>query len=227
MKKHKKMPRDARVVCAGVPHHVTQRGNYRQDIFDEEEDREKYMEFFMKYREKFNVKLYAWCLMSNHVHFVVEPSTEKGLADLFKFTHMRYSMYFNRKKRASGHLFQGRFYSSPLDADHMYEALRYVELNPLRAGIISRVDAYKWSSMKMRLTGKGKYALSSVHEYVEIDDWKAYLKEKCDEEILKTLRERTRTNRPSGDVKFIKKIEKLSGQTFNFSKKGRPKKKKI
>jgi putative transposase len=138
---------------------------------------------------------------------------------------MRYSMYFNRKKKAAGHLFQGRFFSSPLDSEHLYEALRYVELNPLRAGIISRVDGYKWSSMKMRLTGKGKYALSSVHEYVEIDDWKAYLKEKSDEEILETLRERTKTNRPAGDSKFIKKIEKLSGKTFNFNKQGRPKKK--
>ena len=137
-KKHKKMPRDARVVCAGDPYHVTQRGNYRQDIFDEEEDREKYMEFFMMYREKFNVKLYAWCLMSNHVHFVVEPSTETGLANLFRFAHMRYSQYFNKKKGASGHLFQGRFHSSPLDKEHLYEALRYVELNPLRAGLITK-----------------------------------------------------------------------------------------
>ena len=219
------MPRDARVVCAGVPYHVTQRGNYRQDIFEEEEDREKYMEFFMMYLEKFEVKLYAWCLMSNHVHFIVEPSTEDGLANLFRFAHMRYSQYFNRKKGASGHLFQGRFHSSPLDADHLYEALRYVELNPLRAGIVSRVDGYKWSSMKTHLTGKGKYPLSSVNKYLEIHDWKEYLKEKADEEILKTLRSRAKTNRPAGDAKFIKKIEKLTGRTLTFNKKGRPKKK--
>ena len=84
------MPRDARVVCADVPYHVTQRGNYRQDIFEEDEDREKYMEFFMMNLEKFDVKLYAWCLMNNHVHFIVEPSTEDGLANLFRFAHMRY-----------------------------------------------------------------------------------------------------------------------------------------
>jgi len=79
------MPRDARVVCADVPYHVTQRGNYRQDIFEEDEDREKYMEFFMMNLEKFDVNLYAWCLMNNHVHFIVEPSTEDGLANLFRF----------------------------------------------------------------------------------------------------------------------------------------------
>jgi len=107
----------------------------------------------------------------------------------------------------------------------MYEALRYVELNPLRAGIISRVDGYKWSSMKMHLTGKCKYPLSSVQEYVEIDNWKEYLKEKANEEILKTLRARAKTNRPAGDAKFIKKIEKLTGRKLIFNKKGRPKKK--
>lgn len=219
------MPRDARVVCAGVPYHVTQRGNYRQDIFEEDADREKYMEYFMLYKEQFNVKLYAWCLMDNHVHFIVEPITEDGLANLFRFAHMRYSQYFNRKKGASGHLFQGRFHSSPLDTEHLYEALRYVELNPLRAGLITRIDGYKWSSMRTHLTGKGKYPLSSVQECLEINDWKQYLKEKANEEIIKTLRARAKTNRPAGDSKFIKKIEKMTGKTFNFNKKGRPRKK--
>jgi putative transposase len=77
------MPRIARVVCSDTPYHVTQRGNYRQDIFEEEADREKYMEFFIFYKEKYKLKLYAWCLMSNHVHFVVEPSGILGTAPQF------------------------------------------------------------------------------------------------------------------------------------------------
>ena len=82
----------------------------------------------------------AWCLMSNHVHFVVEPSTEDGLAKVFNNTNMRYSQYFNRKRGLAGHLFQGRFFSCVLDSDHLYEAMRYVELNPLRAGVSTRPD---------------------------------------------------------------------------------------
>ena len=218
------MPRDARIVCSGVPYHVTQRGNFKMDIFEEDADREKYLDFFKHYKEQFKVKLYAWCLMSNHVHFIVEPSTEKGLADLFKFTHMRYSQYFNRKKGSHGHLWQGRFFSCALDNDHLYEAMRYVELNPLRAGIVQRIDAYHWSSMKEHLGGKGKIQLDNVKKYLEIEDWKEYLREKGDEEIINNIRKRTKIGKPLGDAKFIKKMEKLSGKKFIYRKSGRPKK---
>ena len=219
------MPRIARVVCSDTPYHVTQRGNYRQDIFEEEADREKYMEFFMMYKEKYNLKLYAWCLMSNHVHFVVEPSTEDGLAKVFNNTNMRYSQYFNRKRGLAGHLFQGRFFSCVLDSDHLYEAIRYVELNPLRAGVSGRPDTYKWSSARKHLTGKGDIVLNDVSKHLEIDNWRAYLKEKMDEEIVKRIRANTKTGRPAGDDKFVKKIEKKTGMNFNFKKVGRPKKK--
>ena len=219
------MPRIARVVCSDTPYHVTQRGNYRQDIFEEESDREKYMEFFMMYKEKYKVKLYAWCLMSNHVHFVVEPSTEDGLAKVFNNTNMRYSQYFNRKRGLAGHLFQGRFFSCVLDSDHLYEAIRYVELNPLRAGISNRPDAYRWSSARKHLTGKGDVVLNDVSKHLEIEDWRAYLKEKMDDEIVKRIRANTKTGRPSGNDKFIKKIEKKTGINFTFKKVGRPKKK--
>ena len=218
------MPRDARVVCAGVPYHVTQRGNFRMNIFEEEADREKYLEYFMMYREKFEVRVYAWCLMSNHVHFIVEPATENGLAELFKFTHMRYSQYFNKKKGSFGHLWQGRFFSCPLDNEHLYEAMRYVELNPLRAGIVNRIDGYQWSSMKEHLNGKGKMRLDDVNKHLEIDDWKEYLREKADEELVKNIRNKTKVGKPLGDAKFIKKIEKLTGKSFTFRKSGRPKK---
>ena len=219
------MPRIARVVCSDTPYHVTQRGNYRQDIFEEEADREKYMEFFIFYKEKYKLKLYAWCLMSNHVHFVVEPSTEDGLAKVFNNTNMRYSQYFNRKRGLAGHLFQGRFFSCVLDSDHLYEAMRYVELNPLRAGVSSRPDAYKWSSARKHLTGKGDIVLNDVSKHLEIDNWRAYLKEKMDEEIVKRIRANTKTGRPAGDDKFVQKIEKKTGMNFNFKKVGRPKKK--
>ncbi len=218
------MPRAARIVCIGVPYHVTQRGNFRMDIFEEDADREKYLEFFKQYKEQFKVKVYAWCLMSNHVHFIVEPTTEKGLAELFKFTHMRYSQYFNRKKGAHGHLWQGRFFSCALDNDHLYEAMRYVELNPLRAGIVQRIDGYSWSSVKEHLNGKGKMTLDAVTNYLEIDDWKEYLREKGDDELINNIRKRTKIGKPLGDAKFIKKMEKLSGKKFTFRKNGRPKK---
>ena len=137
------MPREKRVVCAGYPYHVTQRGNYRQRVFDEDVDREIYLSYFMEYKKQFGLKLYAYGLMDNHVHFIVKPSTEDGLALLFSRTQMRYSHYFNKKKGSRGHLWQGRFFSSSLDVPHLYEAIRYVELNQLRAKMVLYKEDYR------------------------------------------------------------------------------------
>jgi putative transposase len=219
------MPRESRVVCSDYPYHVTQRGNYRQNVFEDDEDREVYMNYFMEYKEKFGVKLFAYCLMDNHVHFIVEPSTESGLAKLFSVVHMRYSQHFNKKKGVRGQLWQGRFFSCPLDKEHLYEAIRYVELNPLRAGITSSIEAYSWSSLQGHLLGKGRYPVDDLSEYLEIDDWKTYLSESINEDVLATLRERTKTNRPAGNASFIKELEHLSGKTFNLAGRGRPRKK--
>jgi len=182
------MARSARIVSPDVPYHVTQRGNYRQNVFEDDIDKETYMNWFQEYAQKYKVKLYAWCLMTNHVHFVVEPSTENGLAELFKNTQMRYSHYFNRKHKVFGHLWQGRFFSCSLDDDHLYEALRYVELNPLRAGMVQTVYDYAWSSARDHLFGTNKIALASVQSYLEIEDWAAYLQEEANEEVVTNLR---------------------------------------
>jgi putative transposase len=218
------MPRESRVVCAHYPYHVTQRGNYRQDVFDDDEDREIYMRFFMEYKKKFKVKLFAYCLMDNHVHFIVEPSTEDGLAKLFSVVHMRYSKHYNKKKGSRGLLWQGRFFSCPLDVEHLYEAIRYVELNPIRAHLVNRLDSYDWSSLKFHLKGKGLHPVDSISKYLQIDDWRAYLKEKVREDILSMVKERTKANRPAGSSSFISKLESISGKKVNLTPKGRPKK---
>jgi putative transposase len=218
------MPRIGRVVCSDAPYHVTQRGNYRQDIFEEEADREKYMEFFMMYKEKYNLKLYAWCLMSNHVHFVVEPSTEDGLAKVFNNTNMRYSQYFNRKRGLAGHLFQGRFFSCVLDEEHLYEAIRYVELNPLRANMVLNLEDYYWNSAYLRLTRNTAYKLDSIDNYFVITDWKTYLQEPLNEDKIAQLRTHTKTGRPLGNEKFIQKLEKKLGIKITIEKPGRKRK---
>ena len=163
--------------------------------------------------------------MDNHVHFIVEPITESALAKLFSVVNIRYSQHFNKKKGVRGQLWQGRFFSCPLDKEHLYEAIRYVELNPLRAGITSSIEAYSWSSLQDHLLGKGRYPVDDLSEYLEIDDWKTYLSESINEDVLDTLRERTKTNRPAGNASFIKKLEHLSGKTFNLAGRGRPRKK--
>ena len=129
------MPRIARAVAPGYPHHVTQRGNYRQIVFEDEEDFQQYKTWLKDYSGKFGLKIWAYCLMNNHVHFVCVPTKEYSLAKTFNTLHMRYSQYINRKKGAKGHLWQGRFFSCSLDEIHLYAAVRYIENNPVRAKI--------------------------------------------------------------------------------------------
>ncbi len=142
------MPRSARVVFEGVVHHITQRGNYRQNIFEDSDDRKKYIEFVSEYSRKYQMKIYAYCLMTNHVHFLAAPLRRDSLAMTFKYANMRYSSYFNKKNRRSGHLWQGRFYSCPLHHDHALEALRYVERNPVRAKMVQFPWENEWSSAR-------------------------------------------------------------------------------
>jgi putative transposase len=109
--------------------------------------------------------------MSNHFYFIVPPFKEDSLGKVFGITHMRYSHYFNKKKGAKGHLWQGRFYSCPLEADHLSEAIRYVELNPYRAKMVSDVAAFYWSSSRDRLNKVETVRLSCVKEYIDFPNW--------------------------------------------------------
>ena len=142
------MPRVARTVFAGIPHHVTQRGNRREAVFFKEADRRIYLEWLGRYAVRHEVQILAWCLMTNHVHLVVVPAEPDGLQSVFKPLHMRYAQHVNREKNWSGHLWQGRFFSSPLDEAYLWSCVRYVERNPVRAGMIERAEEYRWSSAR-------------------------------------------------------------------------------
>ena len=128
------MARLPRVVVVDVPHHVTQRGNNRQVIFSTDADRVTYLELLREYTQLYGLSLLGFCLMSNHVHLIALPQTPMALAHSLKQAHGRYASYWNARQRSTGHVWQGRFYSCPLDESHLWAALRYVELNPVRAG---------------------------------------------------------------------------------------------
>jgi putative transposase len=215
------MPRIARVMIPDIPYHITQRGNYRQNVFDDGEDKKVYLSFFEEYRKKYELKVYAWVLMDNHVHFIVEPADTISIAKVFKCTHMRYSHYYNKKKGAKGHLWQGRFYSCPLDAEHLYEAVRYVELNPIKACMVSHPQEYLFSSSR-RILGDYPIQLDSVSKYFEINDWEEYLKEEVDSELVSKIRANSKTGRPSGGKDFISILEKRIGRVLVPKAHGRP-----
>ena len=142
------MPRSARIVIPDIPHHITQRGNYQQEVFDNNDNYKQYCEWINEYAQKNSVDILAYCLMGNHVHFIVIPKKENSLAKLFNTTHMRYSQYLNKERGMKGHLWQGRFYSCLLDDAHLYRAIRYVENNPVRAKMVKNAWDYEYSSAK-------------------------------------------------------------------------------
>src|SRR5208283_3411900 len=131
------MPRMARIVIPNLPHHVTQRGNRRGKVFFSDKDRQQYLRLLQYYRLRYGLNVLAYCLMDNHVHWVVVPKRESALAETLRDAHANYAVEVNHAIRNSGHLFQGRFFSCPLDNEHLWAAVRYVVRNPVRAGIVA------------------------------------------------------------------------------------------
>ncbi len=217
------MPRQARIVIPDIAHHVTQRGNYQQDIFDREDNYQEYCRWINEYAEEYAVDILGYCLMGNHVHFILIPREEDSLAKLFNTVHMRYSQYFNRQRGVKGHLWQGRFYSCILDDEHLYRAIRYVENNPVRAKITKEAWEYKWSSAADHL-GERPNQLINLTKYNTVDEkeWKEYLKE-TDPDMDKEIRLKTERGLVIGTDKFIKKLEGALNRSLQCLKQGRPK----
>ena len=140
------MPRKQRLVFAGIPHHITQRGNRREPVFFSYDDRQCYLEWLTQYSQQHGLEILAYCLMTNHIHLVAVPETIDSMHLVMRPLNMRYAQRINRAFGWYGHLWQGRFYSSPLDDAHLWQALRYVERNPVRAGMVQYARDYTWSS---------------------------------------------------------------------------------
>ena len=221
------MPRIARIVIPEYPYHITQQGNYKQKTFSANADYEQYLEWLSKYCVDYKLSILAFCLMPNHVHLIAIPHKEDSLARTFNTCHMRYSQYYNRKQNNKGHLWQGRFYSCILGESHLYEAIRYVENNPVRAKIVRKAEKWEWSSAKVHLNkGKSILELEKTDDYIAVSDWKQYLAEREDETIIKKVKANTLTGRPSGKDSFVEKIEKIFGKRLRPLSEGRPRKRK-
>ena len=219
------MPRQARIVIPNTPHHITQRGNYRQDIFDNESNYKQYSIWINEYAKENNLDILAYCLMSNHVHFIVIPKKEEDLSEVFRTAHMRYSHYLNRQRSVKGHLWQGRFYSCILGDSHLYRAIRYTENNPVRAKIVKNAWEYEWSSAKDHIGCRNNKPLIKLGKYktIEEKEWKDYLRED-DPEMAADIRLKTNRGLVVGTDKFIKKIERTLNRSLKCLKQGRPRK---
>lgn len=224
-----RMPRLARTVCAGVPHHITQRGNRREEVFFTDEDRRAYLAWLKDYADRNEVDILAYCLMTNHVHLVAVPASADGLQRALKPLHMRYAQRVNRSRNWKGQLWQGRFFSSPLDATYLWAAIRYVERNPVRARMVRKAENYRWSSARAHCGLRDDATLTDKsawrRKFDRIGDWSAWLAEGDEPDKLDVLRRNADKGLPCGSEKFIRKLEKLTGRALRYRPRGRPKKK--
>ncbi len=218
------MGRIARVEAINYPHHVIQRGNRRQNVFIKPEDKDEYLKILNLQSKLFGLKIWAYCLMDNHVHLIVVPEREGSLMWGIGETHRLYTRMINFREGWRGYLWQGRFLSSPLDERYLYAAVRYVERNPVRAKMVSKAQDYKWSSAQAHITGESDNFLTKFYLQEEIKDWESYLKQDDNEDELKNLRIHGCTGRTLGQEAFLEKLEGELGRILKKNKPG-PKKK--
>jgi putative transposase len=225
------MPAFARVAIAGIPHHVTQRGNYRQDVFFSDEDRATYLGFLTRAASAHGLKLLGWCLMTNHVHWVVVPCEPDTMAQTFRRAHSQYSRYINSQvKQRSGHLWQGRYYSCPLDEPHLEAALLYVERNPVRAGVTKMATDYRWSSAPARVGSVAPPRFLDLHDWSNChsrQEWLKKLADYHDSDTERSLRESTLQGKPFGSAAFIEEMEQFTGRPMKVRSSGRPHTQKV
>jgi putative transposase len=215
------MARIARVVVPGIPHHVTQRGNRKQQTFFGAADYRAYIRMLAKEKAKARAEVWAYCLMPNHVHFVVVPAQENSLALMFKETHRKYTRRVNSREGWCGHLWQERFHSFPMDESHLLAAVRYVELNPVRAGLCSAPADWRWSSLHAHCRGEDDVLVHVRPMLARIKDWHRYLGQTDAESLLDKFRRHSRTGRPAGDDHFVSRLERMTGRTLIKRKPGR------
>lgn len=219
------MPRLARMVIPGMPHHVVQRGNNRQDVFFLDEDWGVYLDFLKEYAAQFGLEVMGYCLMTNHVHLVVCPHHEDALAKGVGRTHFRYAQYINRFHRRTGHVWQGRFGSCALDEDHFWTALRYVEQNSVRARMVGQAWEYEWSSAAAHVGEEGDQGLLDLAEWAKImpsADWRRALRRRVPKREGVFLWKNTYRGWPLAGDSTVAKFEKLLGRRLRPLPLGRP-----
>ena len=215
----------ARAVLVDVAHHLTQRGLDRARVFTSDIDREVYLGLVSHCAERFGADLLGYCLMSNHVHWVAIPRQAESLARTFGEAHGRYAAYANAKQRRSGHFWQNRFFSCALDEAHLWAALRYVERNPVRAGLARHASEFVWSSAATH-TGlcppPNWLQLQPWCDTFTPEQWDLCLKSDTLGEAEVALRRNTYTGRPSGSEDFVRRAEATLDRSLAAKKGGRP-----
>jgi len=217
------MARAVRVIAVGGPHHITQRGNNRQDVFVGDEDKKQYLEALAEDSARYGMRLLGWCLMTNHVHLVAVPEREDAFSRGLQRCHSRWAQRFNRQHARSGHLWQGRFFCCALDRDHLTTALAYVDLNPVRAGIVGDAVEYRWSSARAHVEGRDAGGLLDLELWRQVpghERWTEVFGRPPSEESYREVRAATQSGLPLGNEEFVSRLERQFGRRLRPKKPG-------
>ena len=219
------MPRIARVVAPGLPHHITQRGNDRCTVFFDDDDRRFYLWTLAKYQRKYGLDTWAYCLMDNHVHVLGVPERDDSLARCFAGTNLVYTQYLNKKRGRGGRLWQNRFFSCPVDKDeYFWPVLRYIEVNPVRAQLARNAWDYVWSSARHHVLGEPDPVVSGpdwLAGELKQRKYRSYLAQ-AQTEAEEEIRRMTASGRPLGSQTFVAKLESTAGRRLAPGKAGMP-----
>ena len=216
------MPRTARIIAPGYPHHVVQRGNRRMNVFFKDDDFKLYLELMFEFTLRYEVEIWAYCLMDNHIHMIAVPHDETGLTRAVGEAHRRYSAAINRREGWTGHLWQGRYRSYVMDEAHTLAAARYIERNPVGARMVRRAEDYKWSSVHAHIKGKSD-GLVKVEPLLNlVSDWARFLQADSMPDDKSIFVKHEASGWPLGADTFLCSVQKLTGRVCVPNKRGRP-----
>jgi len=220
------MPRTARVVFPGLPHHVTQRGNRRNRVFFSDGDYLIYLHWLRNYSAKYDLEVLAYALMPNHVHLVLAPGNKDSIHLALRCLHMRYAQRVNRHRDWLGHVWQGRYFASVLDEPYFWSAIRYVERNPVRASLVERCEDYSWSSAGAHCGLRNDPVLTASSHWRQqlqrVVNWSTWLAEADQAQALGELRRQTVKGLPCGSRQFVESLERSTGRILHSRHPGRP-----
>lgn len=227
------MPRTARIVVSHYPHHVVQRGHNRQAVFAEPRDYARYLATLREFKQEYGVKVYAYCLMTNHVHLLLAPEDSTGIGKLMKRLAARQTRHHNHLEGRTGTLWEGRYKSSLVDRDdYLLACCRYIELNPVRACLVVDPADYRWSSCRYRLGADSASWLDPDPCFMALGEtdaerrarYREFLQMAIPDDEWTLIREAVQRGQLTGDAHFNEEISNVIGRRVVSRGQGRPRK---
>lgn len=225
------MARRRRLSYPNIPQHLIQRGNNRQVCFADEQDLLTFGQWLCDYSAEYGVAVHSWVFMTNHIHLLATPTGPDSIGLMMQALGRRYVRYFNSRHRRTGTLWEGRYRSCLVDSDgYLLQCQRYIELNPVRATMVTAPGDYRWSSYRTNAFGKASRLISPHTLYQQLGStpperqsvYRELFKEVLQDELVEAIRATTLSGLALGNDKFKREIEALSGQSVSAGKPGRP-----